>query len=139
MPERVLLVVLLYAYPGQEAALRAFETQALRILREHGGELLAAQSPRTVVGADLSAPTEVHVVTFPDEAALAAYRADPRLAALAAYRADPRLAALAAYRAAAIERTVVISGDVVEPHSGSEDSRRANTAAATPSSADSTK
>ena len=43
----------------------------------------------------------MHVVTFPNEAALAAYRA------------DPRIAALADQRAAAIERTVVIEGGVV--------------------------
>ena len=63
---------------------RAFERHAAAVMADHGGCL-----ERTVVApvegrADLFA--EVHVVTFPGEAAFAAYRADPRLSALAHLR-----------------------------------------------------
>ena len=61
---------------------RAYETQAARIMREHGGRI-----ERTVVVAD-GADTikEVHVVTFRDEAAFTAYKADTRLAQIAHLR-----------------------------------------------------
>ena len=63
---------------------RAFERHAAAVMADHGGRI-----ERTVVApiedrADLLA--EVHVVTFPGEAAFASYRADPRLRALAHLR-----------------------------------------------------
>ena len=61
---------------------RAYETQAARIMREHGGRI-----ERTVVVAD-GADTikELHVVSFDSEAGFAAYRADQRLAEFAPLR-----------------------------------------------------
>lgn len=66
------------------AAFRAFERHAAAVMADHGGRIERA----VVVDPDPASPTlrEVHVVTFPDAAALAAYRADPRLAARAHLR-----------------------------------------------------
>lgn len=63
---------------------RAFERQAAALMTRHGGRI-----ERTVVVApDGSAEVvkEIHVVTFPDEQALVAYRADERLGELAHLR-----------------------------------------------------
>jgi uncharacterized protein (DUF1330 family) len=73
------LVVLLRA--RDVARLREFESRAVAILRDHGGELRLAFRPQTGSGVD-----EVHVLRFPERAAFDAYRADPRLQALAALR-----------------------------------------------------
>ena len=56
---------------------RSFEATAARVMRVYGGT-----TERIVRAPDTGAGTfrEVHVVTFPDEAALAAYRADPSMA-----------------------------------------------------------
>ena len=59
---------------------RAFERQAAAVMADHDGRI-----ERTVVAPVEGEPdlfAEVHVVTFPGEAAFAAYRADSRLAAL---------------------------------------------------------
>ena len=74
---------------------RAYETQAARIMRDHGGRI-----ERTVVVAD-GADTikEVHLVTFRDEAAFTAYKA------------DRRLAAVAHLREASVVRTEVLAGE----------------------------
>jgi uncharacterized protein (DUF1330 family) len=62
---------------------RAFERHAAAVMAAHGGRI-----ERTVVVA-AAAPDlvrEVHVVTFPDERAFRAYRADARLAEMAHLR-----------------------------------------------------
>jgi uncharacterized protein (DUF1330 family) len=80
----VTLVVTLRVRRDRLEDFRAFERHAAAVMAEHGGRI-----ERTVVAAvegraDLLA--EVHVVTFPGEAAFAAYRADPRLRAFAHLR-----------------------------------------------------
>ena len=63
---------------------RAFERRAAAVMAAHGGRI-----ERTVVGPAEGRPellVEVHVVTFPDQAAFAAYRADPRLREVAHLR-----------------------------------------------------
>ena len=74
------LVCLLFARPGQEAALTAYEDQVLAILEgRYGGKVL--QRVTTVDG-----PTEVQVLELPDEAALEGFLADDERAALASQR-----------------------------------------------------
>ncbi len=55
---------------GGVAAFQAFEDAVLPLLARHGGRL--ERRLRTD-----DARTEVHVVSFPDDAGLRAYRADP--------------------------------------------------------------
>ena len=57
-------------------AFDAYESAVLPLLAEHGGRL--ERRLRT-----LDDRVEAHVVTFPDDEALAAYRADPRRSAAA--------------------------------------------------------
>jgi hypothetical protein len=55
---------------------RAFERHAAGVMARHGGRI-----ERTVVVSPDGSPDlvkEVHVITFPDERAYAAYREDPR-------------------------------------------------------------
>lgn len=69
---------------------RAFERHAAAVMRAHGGRI-----ERTVVVTPDPAPgrvREIHVVTFPDEAAYRAYRGDARLAEVAHLRAASVLA-----------------------------------------------
>lgn len=87
------IVALLYAGDGGVPALRAFERQAIAILRSHGGNLISALAPAPAP--DGTEPDEIHLLTFPS------------LTAFEAYRNDPRLAALSDERAHAIRQTVV--------------------------------
>ena len=63
---------------------RAFERRAATVMAAHGGRI-----ERTVVVTATGDPDvikEIHVVTFPDERAFAAYRSDARLRALTPLR-----------------------------------------------------
>ena len=76
------LCVLLWAHPGAEAALAAYEDTVLRLVPDHGGRVvLRARSS----GAD-GQPAEIQVIEFPSATALDAYMGDPRRTALAADR-----------------------------------------------------
>lgn len=69
---------------------RAFERHAASVMRGYGGRI-----ERTVVVTPDPAPgrvREIHVVTFPDEAAYRAYREDARLAQVAHLRETSVLA-----------------------------------------------
>ena len=92
------LCVLLWAHPGEQAALAAYEDRVLRLVPDHGGrvvlraqasEVLRAQAsgvqPAGGAGAD-GLPAEIQCFEFPSEAALDAYLGDPRRTALAADR-----------------------------------------------------
>ena len=94
----VTLCVLLWARPGQETALAAYEDAVLALVPEHRGRLLT-RVRRT--GDDPAQAHEIQVLRFEDQAALDAYLADPRRAA----RTDER--------DAAIERTELIPVEVV--------------------------
>ena len=75
--------------------------QALAVAFEHGARLQSAFRPASVTG--IGMPDEVHVLWFPDRAALDAFRADPKLDPLARERED------------IIERTVlVIEGEEIQ-------------------------
>lgn len=94
---RTVLVVSLWLRDGAVAEFEAFERRVATILARHGGRIeraIRATSPL----ANASEPFEVHVVSFPDDASLAAYRADPELQALAEQRAS------------IIARTVIVEG-----------------------------
>jgi uncharacterized protein (DUF1330 family) len=100
------LCVLLWAQPGAQAALTAYEDRVLRLVPEHGGRVVhraqnsGAQGARNsaVQGARNSAvqrapggggdghPAEIQFLDFPSQTALDAYMADPRRTALAADR-----------------------------------------------------
>lgn len=75
------VVVLLYVRPGREEEFRAYEQQAADIMADYGGSVERVIAPYAVAG-ELPTPDEVHIVTFPDAAALAAYQSDPRMLAL---------------------------------------------------------
>jgi uncharacterized protein (DUF1330 family) len=76
------LCVLLWAQPGAQAALSAYEDRVLRLVPDHGGRVL--QRGRGG-GAD-GQPAEIQFLDFPSQAALDAYLGDPRRTALAADR-----------------------------------------------------
>ena len=83
-PARLTIVALLRLHPGKSDEFDDFETRAARIMARHGGRIERRVRLRRV---DSATPDEVHVVTFPDERAFEAYRADPDTRAAAALRA----------------------------------------------------
>jgi uncharacterized protein (DUF1330 family) len=87
MPENpVSLCVLLWAKPGKESALSAYEDQVLALLADHGGRVLQRGSVVADGTGDGARPAEVQFLEFPGEAALGAYMNDSRRLALAADR-----------------------------------------------------
>lgn len=92
MPDQVIsLCVLLWAHPGQEAALADYEDRVLKLVADHGGRIVRRGSVATDGSAASDSPTEVQFLEFPSEGRLAAYMNDPRRTALA----DERDAAIA--------------------------------------------
>ena len=100
------LCVLLWAQPGAQAALTAYEDRVLRLVPDHGGRVVHRARNSGVHrgrnsgvhrgrnsgvqgggggGAD-GQPAEIQFIDFPSQAALDAYMADPRRTALAAER-----------------------------------------------------
>jgi hypothetical protein len=80
------LLVLLYAHPGNEVALRVFEDRALAILRDYAS-VERHHSPTVLGDTTTPTPDEVHLLNFPDERAFENYRNDPRIQALLQERA----------------------------------------------------
>lgn len=72
------------------AELSAFEDRALAVAGDYA-TVGRHQSPTLVAGEASERPAEVHLVTFRDAAAFAAYSADSRNGALAARREGPVL------------------------------------------------
>jgi len=93
----VTLCVLLWARPGREADLIAYEDRVLGFVPDHAGRVL--QRVRTA--GEAGQPLEVQLVQFPSEDALGDYMA------------DERRGALSGDRDAAIERTEVLRVDLV--------------------------
>ena len=81
-PAEVRLGCFLWAVPGLEIGLAAYEDTVLALVGEHGGQVV--QRARTD-GAD-GRPHEVQLFRFADRAALDGYLGDPRRLALAAER-----------------------------------------------------
>jgi uncharacterized protein (DUF1330 family) len=98
------LCVLLWAVPGREPELIAYEDTVLALLPRYGARLVSR-----VRRLDDEGPFEVHVIEVPDEAALDAYLA------------DPARVALAATRQAAIERTDIVRVSLVDAATPSGD------------------
>lgn len=76
------LCVLLWPTPGNDEALVAYEDEVLGLLGDHGARVV--QRVRRVN--DTEGPYEVQIIDLPDEAALAAFMADPRRVASADVR-----------------------------------------------------
>lgn len=97
----VTLCALLWARPGAEDGLIAYEDQVLGIATRHGGRVLhRARSS----GAD-GRPLEIQLLEFPSAQALDAFMTDPRRQALAGERDR------------VIARTEVIEVELVPPRS----------------------
>ena len=82
--ERIVIVASLTVRVSALAEFREFERHAAHVMARHGGAI-----ERTVFAHLEGEPElalEIHVVTFPNEAAFARYRADPDLRARAAQR-----------------------------------------------------
>lgn len=79
-PDPFTCIVLLACIPGQQAAMEAYEHDALELMRAHGGVL----ERRLAVEGD--AWDELHELSFPTRAAFDAFLADPRREALAPAR-----------------------------------------------------
>jgi uncharacterized protein (DUF1330 family) len=87
MPEiPVVNCVLLWARPGMEAALSAYEDKVLRLVAEHGGRVLERGTVLPGSQHDGEPPAEVQFLEMPSEASLDAYVNDPRRLAMAAER-----------------------------------------------------
>ncbi|MDF0532539.1 hypothetical protein P0W64_15125 [Tsukamurella sp. 8F] len=69
---------LLWARPGEEAGLRAYEDAVLALVPEHDGAVLA----RAAAAGEDDHPHETQVYRFASQAALDGYLADPRRQAL---------------------------------------------------------
>ena len=93
------MCVLLWARPGQDDALAAYEDRVLALVPEHGGRVL--QRARGDGAGDQ--PLEVQILEFPSPAALGAYMEDGRRTALAGERDR------------AIARTEVINVELIQP------------------------
>lgn len=75
-----------------------FETKAVHIMKEHGGQLLSAFEPDNSESTETHV-NEVHYLRFPD------------LESFHNYRSDPKLLDLSALREQAISRTkIIVSG-----------------------------
>jgi hypothetical protein len=82
MTARLIRVVSLWVHPGQEAAFEAFEREAARIMARHGGRIDQAIRLDATAEEARESPFEIHIVSFPDEAAFDAYRTDSDVLAL---------------------------------------------------------
>jgi uncharacterized protein (DUF1330 family) len=79
-----ILIATLTVHPDRVEAFRAYERKAAKIMERHGGRI------ERVIALDPDPEDafyrETHLVSFPDEAALAAYRNDPEFKSLAKER-----------------------------------------------------
>ena len=82
MAEPLTLCVLLWAHPGAEEALTAYEDQVLALVPDYGGKVISRARSSGAGGY----PLEVHLLEFPSPQALDAYTADCRRQALAGDR-----------------------------------------------------
>lgn len=79
---RLTLCVLLWAAPGAEDGLIAYEDRVLRIVPEHGGRVLQ----RARGSGSAGQPLEIQLLEFPSAQALDGYMTDDRRRSLAGER-----------------------------------------------------
>lgn len=77
----ILLCCLLWAHEGRAEALRAYEDRVLRLIPEHGGEVVQRALADTP-----GQPDEVQLFRFPGQSSLDGYLNDERRRSLAAER-----------------------------------------------------
>jgi len=82
MAEPLTLCVLLWAHPGAEESLTAYEDQVLALVPGYGGTVIQRARSSGAGGY----PLEIHLLEFPSPQALDDYTADGRRQALAAER-----------------------------------------------------
>jgi uncharacterized protein (DUF1330 family) len=75
--------VLLWARPGQEAALASYEDRVLALASDHGGRVLQRGQ---ILPDAAGSPTEVQLLEWESESGLDGYINDPRRSAMAAER-----------------------------------------------------
>ena len=80
--ETLTLCVLLWAHPGAEDALTAYEDQVLALVPGHGGRVIQRARSSGAGGY----PLEIHILEFPSPEALDACMTDGRREALAGER-----------------------------------------------------
>ncbi len=97
----MILCVLLWARPGAEEALTAYEDRVLGLLPDHGGRVLE----RARSSGENDQPLEIQLLQFPSSEALGRYMSDGRRTALTAERDR------------AVARTDVIEVDLID-HTG---------------------
>ena len=78
------IIALRYACKNGIEGLRAFESKAIPILREHGGILISASFNDNK---SENEPDEIHVIQFPSVESFEAYKNDPRVINLASLKA----------------------------------------------------
>lgn len=84
MSNRHIRIVSLWIHPGKEAAFDAFEREAVRIMAKYMGRidnavrLQPAKRAGEGAGEGADTPYELHIVSFPDQAAYDSYLADPQ-------------------------------------------------------------
>ncbi|GMA25882.1 hypothetical protein GCM10025864_36410 [Luteimicrobium album] len=97
----VTMCVLLWETEGNGDLLAEYEDAVLALVPEHGGEVQERVRRTAVPGEPRGEdPLEVQVIELPDDAALAAYMADPRRTALA----DARDRAVARTQIVSVDR-----------------------------------
>lgn len=76
----IYITQLIYLVPGQAAVFEEFEALAIPLIADHGGALLLRMRPTddAMIAGTLELPYEVHVVSFPDEAAFEGFMQDER-------------------------------------------------------------
>ena len=77
----ITVAALLWAIPGREAELAAYETRVLALIPEHGGRVIERATITAGTG-----PREIQLIQFPAQANMDSYLADARRTALAADR-----------------------------------------------------
>ena len=87
MDERTYYTVLIYIQDGKQSLFRAYEEQAMPLMRRHGGRVEFMMTSESASGAyDL--PDEIHVLSFASPEGFSHYRQDPDVVALAPLREE---------------------------------------------------
>jgi uncharacterized protein (DUF1330 family) len=103
MNHQLTLIIHLHLSTTDISAFESFEREASRIMSRHGGRIeRAIRIDNHTSNPEI--PFEIHIVTFPDQAAFDAYRNDSETQRLAERRAQ------------IISRTEIMSGHDVDPY-----------------------